>query len=209
MTLGPESVRSGYPTKDIHPELAEGLFSNSSLPLAHSTKFIHSQTYEPSSCNSNYSRTHAIPVGWGVSLPSTFKSYLKCRRAGILQNLALPTNSSLPPLCVFRNLRTLSFFGSQLSPALSIRCALFRKNPGVPPMVRPIQGRGRRSKVRPLHKPNSPPARSGAATRTQARVPAPPVTNQHPPLLLFYGAVHSLVIRSGRAANFASKGFPS
>jgi hypothetical protein len=50
-------------------------------------------------------------------------------------SLALVANSSHSSLRVFRDLRTLSFFGSQLSPVLSPACALFRKKPGVRPYL--------------------------------------------------------------------------
>jgi hypothetical protein len=50
-------------------------------------------------------------------------------------SLALVTNFSHLSLRVFRDLRTLSFFGSQLSRVLSAVCALFRKKPGVHPYV--------------------------------------------------------------------------
>jgi len=46
-------------------------------------------------------------------------------------SLALVTNFSHSSLRVFRDLRTLSFFGSQLSRALSALCALLPKKPGV------------------------------------------------------------------------------
>jgi len=46
-------------------------------------------------------------------------------------SLALVTNFSHSSLRVFRDLRTLSFSGSQLSRVLSAVCALFRKKPGV------------------------------------------------------------------------------
>ena len=50
-------------------------------------------------------------------------------------SLALVTNSSHSSLRVFRHLRTLSFLGSQLSRVLPTGCALFRKKPGVHPLV--------------------------------------------------------------------------
>ena len=50
-------------------------------------------------------------------------------------SLALVSNFSHSPLCVFRDLRTLSFSGSQLSRVLPASCALFRKKPGVHPCV--------------------------------------------------------------------------
>jgi len=55
------------------------------LPLRkpHGTKSHHSRTYEPLSRKSNYSRTYAIPGGWGVFPDLTFKYHLKCRRADI------------------------------------------------------------------------------------------------------------------------------
>jgi hypothetical protein len=53
-------------------------------------------------------------------------------------SLALVTNFSHSSLRVFRDLRTLSFSGSQLSRVLSAVCALLRKKPGVhPSMVMP------------------------------------------------------------------------
>ena len=51
---------------------------------------------------------------------------------------ALVTNSSHSSLSVFRHLRTLSFSGSQLSRLLSTGCALFRKKPGVHPLLLPL-----------------------------------------------------------------------
>src|SRR5580704_2049700 len=48
---------------------------------------------------------------------------------------ALVINFSHSSLHVFRDLRTLSFFGSQLSRVLPAVCALFRKKPGVHPYV--------------------------------------------------------------------------
>jgi hypothetical protein len=50
-------------------------------------------------------------------------------------SLALVINFSHSSLRVFRDLRTLSFSGSQLSRVLSAVCALFRKKPGVHPYV--------------------------------------------------------------------------
>ena len=50
-------------------------------------------------------------------------------------SLALANNSSHSSLPVFSHLRTLSLFGSQLSPVLPTGCALFRKKPGVHPYV--------------------------------------------------------------------------
>jgi len=52
--------------------------------------------------------------------------------------LALATNCVHSSLRVFRWLRTLSFFGSQLSLVLSTSCALLRKKAGVLPLVPPI-----------------------------------------------------------------------
>jgi len=50
-------------------------------------------------------------------------------------SLALVSNSSHSSLPVFRHLRTLLLFGSQLSRVLPPGCALFRKKPGVHPYV--------------------------------------------------------------------------
>ena len=50
-------------------------------------------------------------------------------------SLPLVTSSSHSCLRVFRHLHTLSFLGSQLSRVLPIGCALFRKKPGVHPLV--------------------------------------------------------------------------
>src|SRR6266852_8680073 len=50
-------------------------------------------------------------------------------------SLALVSNSSHSSLRVFRHLRALSFFGSQLSRVLLAVCALFCKKPGVHPHV--------------------------------------------------------------------------
>jgi len=59
------------------------------------------------------------------------------RSSSPLCSLALVTNFSHSSLRVFRDLHTLSFFGSQLTRVPSVLCALLRKKPGVhPSMVR-------------------------------------------------------------------------
>jgi hypothetical protein len=73
--------RTGHPTKDVHPEPAEGIFSCSSVPLAHSRAISkRSARHSP---NSNDSPTYAKTGGWGVFSGPTFKHHLKCRRADI------------------------------------------------------------------------------------------------------------------------------
>jgi hypothetical protein len=52
--------------------------------------------------------------------------------------LSLFSQSPLSAVLLFNHLPTLSFFGSQLSRVLPKGCALFRKKPGVHPLVIPI-----------------------------------------------------------------------
>ncbi len=54
--------RTGHPTKDVHPEPAEGIFSDSSVLLTNSP-------------NSNYSRTYATPGGGGVPVSWSDRSH--------------------------------------------------------------------------------------------------------------------------------------
>ncbi len=56
--------RTGHPTLDVHPELAEGIFSDSSYPLPQSTE--SSRKYPNHSSKSNYSRTYKTPRGGGI-----------------------------------------------------------------------------------------------------------------------------------------------
>ena len=82
-SLAAKSNYSGHPTKDVHAEPAEGLFSYSSIPVGqHRAISIQPAHY---SAKSNYSRTYAIPRGWGVFPGPTFKSYLKCLHAGCVE----------------------------------------------------------------------------------------------------------------------------
>src|SRR5258708_18903703 len=59
--------RTGHPTLDVHPELAEGIFSDSSYPLPQSTE--SSRKYPNHSSKSNYSRTYKPPGEGGYTGP--------------------------------------------------------------------------------------------------------------------------------------------
>src|SRR5258708_21808471 len=50
----------GYLTRNVHPELVEGFFSDSSTPLTNSPKLNYSHTYKARSRKPNYSRTYGI-----------------------------------------------------------------------------------------------------------------------------------------------------
>jgi hypothetical protein len=74
-----------------------------------------------------------LPDSQRTAKPSQFR--IPPRSSSLRCSLALVANFSHSPLRVFRDLRTLSFFGSQLSHVLSAACTLFRKKPGVHPYV--------------------------------------------------------------------------
>src|SRR5258705_10187811 len=57
----------GYLTRNVHPELVEGFFSDSSTPLTKSTKLNHSHTCKARSRKPNHSRTYGIPGGGGYT----------------------------------------------------------------------------------------------------------------------------------------------
>src|SRR5882762_10081091 len=68
---------------------------------------------------------------FGAAIVDSYQFRTPPRSSSPRCSLALVTNSSHSSLRVFRDLHTLSFFGSQLSRILSAVCTLLPKKPGV------------------------------------------------------------------------------
>ena len=73
----PNHSRTGHPTLDVHPELAEGIFSDSSYPLPQSTE--SSRKYPNHSSKSNYSRTYKTPGEGDIPVPWSDHGYWTSR----------------------------------------------------------------------------------------------------------------------------------
>src|SRR6202030_3418298 len=126
--------RTGHPTKDVHPEPAEGLFSDSSVLLTNSP-------------NSNYSHTYATPGGRGCTgllvrpLPQLLcfpclRKKGRCTPAKMSARrhlLSLFSQSPLSTLLRFNYLRTLSFSVSHVSFIPPTPSALLHQKPGGTP----------------------------------------------------------------------------
>jgi hypothetical protein len=111
--------------------IARGLFPFYP-PRSHASSCFPSKSFVSPTCKISFRNSFVSPTyaKTGGCIPSK----MSARR----HFLSLFSQSPLSPLFLFNRLRTLSFSGSQLSRVLPTGCALFRKKPGVHPLVIPI-----------------------------------------------------------------------